>query len=379
MHGPSAPAGSPVAPSSVSSSTATAPIRFGMIGAGFIARWFVEAARAVPGAQIVAVTSAHAERAAAFATEHAIPYAFSSLEEMLSARDDDGAALIDVVYVGSPNLLHAEHTLAALEAGRHVLVEKPFATTPAQARAMVEAARRADRLLMEGWLPAFEPGIAVVREHLDRLGPVRRAVLVKEQYSSRMDAYRSGALPPVFDPALGGGSLMDLGVYPVSLAIHLFGTPVRVSASGVLLGSGADALGTIVLGYDAASADGGPAPAPAGGAGPAGFEVVCLHSKTSQAAVGSALAGDRAVLTLDDCQWPQHIELHGADGKDAVEDLSVQRTGPVLAYELDAFTRLVRSGSRESDLHPLANSVAAVEVLYEARRQVGVHFPGDPD
>ncbi|WP_338063952.1 Gfo/Idh/MocA family oxidoreductase [Actinomyces ruminis] len=117
------------------SASAPTPIRFGMIGAGFIARWFVEAAREIPDAEIIAVTSAHPERAAAFAAEHAIPAAFASLEEMLAARDADGDPLVDVVYVGSPNLLHPEHTLAALEAGRHVLVEKPFAPTPAQARA----------------------------------------------------------------------------------------------------------------------------------------------------------------------------------------------------------------------------------------------------
>ncbi|SDN12612.1 Gfo/Idh/MocA family protein [Actinomyces ruminicola] len=357
------------------------PIRFGIIGAGFIARWFMEAVGTVADAQVVAVTSAHPERAAAFAAEHAIPAAFASLADMLAAEDDDGGPLVDVVYIGSPNLLHPEHTLAALAAGRHVLVEKPFAPTPAQARAMVAAARRNDRLLMEGWLPAFEPGVAVVRDNLPRLGPVRRALLVKEQYSSRMDAYRAGSLPPAFNPALAGGSLMDLGVYPVNLAIHLFGPPARVTATGVLLEEGADALGTVVLGYD------GLAATTAGAARetqPAGFEVVCLHSKTSPAGTGSAISGDHVVLALDDCQWPRRIELRGADapdadGADAVADLSVTRTGPALAYELEAFCRLVRSGARESDLHPLANSVAAVEVLYEARRQVGVHFPGDPD
>ncbi|NDR53815.1 Gfo/Idh/MocA family oxidoreductase [Actinomyces sp. 565] len=371
------------------SSPPPTPIRFGIIGAGFIARWFMEAVSAVPDAQAIAVTSAHPERAAAFAAEHGIPHAFRSLEDMLAATDADGGPLVDVVYVGSPNLLHPEHTLAALQSGRHVLVEKPFAPTPQQAQAMVQAARQADRLLMEGWLPAFEPGMATVREALPRLGPVRRALLVKEQYSSRMDAYRSGSLPPAFDPAMAGGSLMDLGVYPISLAIHLFGAPTRVTATGVLLDSGADALGTVVLSYSGAESA---ADTPRQDQ-PRDFEVVCLHSKTSPAGTGSAISGDHAVLALDDCQWPQQISLRGlaagigstagADrlkaNADAAQDLSVRRSGPVLAYELEAFCRLVRSGARESELHPLANSVAAVEVLYEARRQVGVRFPGDPD
>ena len=190
--------------------TDDAPVRFGVIGAGFIARWFAEAVAREPGAQIVAVTSAHRERAAAFATEHGIAHAYASLEEMLAAHGPGSPDPIDVIHVGSPNSLHTQHSIAALEAGFHVVVEKPFALTRSQAEAMVEAAQATDRFLMEGWLSAFEPGVAQLRKHLPRLGRLHRVVLSKEQFSSRMEVYRSGGLPPAFDPALGGGSLMDL-------------------------------------------------------------------------------------------------------------------------------------------------------------------------
>ncbi len=287
-----------------------------MIGAGFIARWFAEAVAGEPGAQIVAVTSAHRERAAAFAAEHGIAHAYASLKEMLAAHGPGSPAPIDVVHVGSPNSLHAQHAIAALEAGFHVVVEKPFALTRSQAEAMVEAARAADRFLMEGWLSAFEPGVARLREHLPRLGGLHRVVLSKEQFSSRMELYRSaGGLPPAFDPALGGGSLMDLGIYPVSLAIHLFGEPDRVTATGTLLECGVDARGTVVLSYDFGEH--------------AGLEVVCLHSKTSPG-MESSFAGDHDVLSIDDCQWPRRIELRGPAATatqlgGASEDLSVER------------------------------------------------------
>ena len=341
--------------------TDDAPVRFGVIGAGFIARWFAEAVSHEPAAQLVSVTSAHRERAVAFASEHGIPYAHASLEEMLDAHGPGSTAPIDVVHVGSPNSLHAQHAIAALKAGFHVLVEKPFALTRSQAEEMVEAARAADRFLMEAWLSAFEPGVARLREQL------HRAVLSKEQFSSRMEAYRAGGLPPAFDPALGGGSLMDLGVYPVSLAIHLFGEPDRVTATGALLECGVDARGTVVLSYDSGDH--------------AGLEVVCLHSKTSPG-TESSFAGDHDVLSVDDCQWPRRIGLRGpAAVTGAGEDLSVERgaqsPGHQLAYELAEVCRLVRAGARESDLHPLSRSVAAVGVLQEARRQVGVRFPAD--
>jgi len=350
-----------------------APIRFGVIGAGFIARWFAEATARQPAAQIVAVTSARRERASAFAQEHGIPHTHASLEEMLTAHGPGSRAPIDVVYVGSPNSLHTEHTIAALEAGFHVLVEKPFALTAAQARAMVKAARRADRFLMEGWLSAFEPGVARLHEVLARLGALHRVVLSKEQYSSRMEAYRAGRLPPAFDPALGGGSLMDLGVYPVNLAIHLFGEPDRVTATGELLDSGVDVRGTVILSYDSGEH--------------AGLEVVCLHSKTSPG-TESTFASDHDVVAIDDCQWPERIELRGpaagrstGEGAQVREDLSVERgaqqPGHQLAHELAEVCRLVRTGARESALHPLSNSVAAIATLEEARRQVGVRFPVD--
>ena len=353
--------------------TDDAPVRFGMIGAGFIARWFAEAVSGEPAAQIVSVTSAHRERAVAFAAEHGIPYAHSSLEEMLAAHGPGSKAPIDVVYVGSPNSLHAEHTIAALEAGFHVLVEKPFALTAAQAHTMVEAARRAGRFLMEGWLSAFEPGVARLREVLPRLGRLHRVVLSKEQFSSRMEAYRAGHLPPAFDPALGGGSLMDLGIYPVSLAIHLFGEPDRVTATGELLSSGVDVRGTVILSYDSGEH--------------AGMEVVCLHSKTSPG-TESTFASDRDVVAIDDCQWPERIELRGptangnaTQGAQGREDLSVERKeqepGHQLAYEVAEVCRLVRTGAHESELHPLSSSVTAIAALEEARRQVGVRFPAD--
>jgi len=343
------------------------PIRFGVIGAGFIARWFAEAVAREPGAQIVAVTSAHRERAEAFATEHGVPHAYASLKEMLTAHGPGSQDPIDVIHVGSPNSLHAQHAIAALEAGFHVVVEKPFALTRSQAEAMVEAAQAADRFLMEGWLSAFEPGVARLREHLPRLGQLHRVVLSKEQFSSRMEVYRSGGLPPAFNPALGGGSLMDLGIYPVSLAIHLFGEPDRVTATGTLLECGVDARGTVVLSYDCGEH--------------AGLEVVCLHSKTSPG-MESSLAGDHDVLSIDDCQWPRRIKLRGpAAATGTGEDLSVERgaeaPGHQLAYELAEVCRLVRAGARQSDLHPLSRSVAAVGVLQEARRQVGVRFPAD--
>ncbi len=118
---------------------ATEPVRFGVVGAGFIAQWFAEAVAQEPAARIVAVASARPERARDFAQRHGVPHAHAGFDEMLHAHGPAGDDPIDVVYIASPNALHAQQAIASLEAGFHVLVEKPFALSPTEAKAMVDS------------------------------------------------------------------------------------------------------------------------------------------------------------------------------------------------------------------------------------------------
>ena len=120
------------APSPGTPPAAAPPVRIGLVGAGFIARWMMEAVAVVPGAEAVAVASAHPERAEAFAAAHRIARSYAGLPQMLEGGRRAGAE-IDLIHIGSPNVLHAEQAVAALDAGYHVLVEKPFALHPRQA------------------------------------------------------------------------------------------------------------------------------------------------------------------------------------------------------------------------------------------------------
>jgi scyllo-inositol 2-dehydrogenase (NADP+) len=268
---------------------------------------------------------------------------------------------LDAVYVASPPSLHAEHAITLLRAGKHVLVEKPMACDAAQVAAMTAAARDADRLLMELYPAPFEPNVAALREALPRFDTIRRVLLVKDQHSSAVAAYRAGLNPPAFDPAFGGSSILDLGFYGVSLAVHLFGAPTSVHATGRLLPNGADSQGTIVLGYPE-------------------LEVDCLHSKIAATGIGSQVAGETAALVLDDISVPTTLHLLERGPSRTLEpvaDLSRPRSGSHLDHGIDAFVALLRAGARDSDLHPLADVLTAHRVLDEARRQVGVRFPSD--
>ncbi|NYI60230.1 putative dehydrogenase [Cellulomonas soli] len=329
-------------------------IKIGVLGGGPIAAVFAERLGELDGVRLGAIGPAAGEDVTALADRYGVPVAADA--HALAAD-----ATLDAVYVVSVSSQHAEHAVALLSAGKHVLVEKPMACTAAQVAAMTAAARAHDRLLMELYPAPFEPNIAALREAVPRLDRVRRAVLVKDQYSSAFDAYRAGQNPPAFDPTFGGGSILDLGFYPVSLAVHLFGAPQSVTATGRLLDNGADSQGLIVLGYP-------------------DLEVDCLHSKVSSSGIDSQVAGEQSALLLDDISTPSRVHLleRGPSRRlEPVADLSRARTGSHLVYGIDAFVDLVREGARDSAIHPLADVVTAHQVLDEARRQVGVRFPAD--
>lgn len=334
------------------------PIGIGVLGVGTMAELFAQTIRNTDGVALRAVSPARGEDAAAFADRFGVPAAYPNYLAMGADRS------VDAVYVVSPNSQHAEHAIAMLRAGKHVLVEKPMAVDASEATSMIAEARASDRLLFEAYPAPFEPNIIALREALPRIPQLRRAILVKDQYSSALGDYKAGRNPVAFDPAFGGGSILDLGFYSVSLAVHLFGEPYTIKATGRLLDNGVDGQGTILLGYP-------------------DFEVDCLHSKIASSGIDSQFAGELQALVLDDISNPrrlQFLERGSSRRLEPVEDLSRTRSGHHLVYGIDAFIRLLREGARVSKVHPLANTVAALRILDEARRQVGVRFPTDgPD
>ena len=341
------------------------PVRIGIVGTSWIAAAFVEAARTVDGIEITAVCSRTAASADRFADRLGIPRRYTDLAALGEAADVDG------VYIASPNSEHAPQAIALLEAGKHVLVEKPMAISAAQAEAMIEAARTADRVLMEAYVTPYEPNVAAIRAALPQLGRLRRAVLMKSQYSSKYDALKGGELPNAFNPEFGGGALMDLGFYQAALAVHLFGEPASVVATGQLLDSGVDGQATFVLDYD-------------------GFEVIAIQSKVAPTALGSEIAGEDGVLSFDDSSVPSSVRLafrKGAPGEatapgftrppeGVAAELAPGQSEHHMRYEAEEFARLIREGGRESRLHPTSASLATLRILDAAREQVGVRFPG---
>ncbi|MBF0707534.1 Gfo/Idh/MocA family oxidoreductase [Alkalihalobacillus hwajinpoensis] len=324
-------------------------VRFGVVGTNKITDNFLAGANELSEFKLTAVYSRTEEKAQAFAEKHGAEATFTSLEEM--ANSD----VIDAVYIASPNSLHAEQSVIFMNAGKHVLCEKPMASNKREVTQMVEAASRNGVLLMEAMKSTVMPNMQMVRENLHKIGQVRRFVANYGQYSSRYDAYKEGTVLNAFNPKFSNGSLMDIGVYGVYPVVSMLGMPQSIKAEGVMLESGVDGEGSILLRYE-------------------DKEAVIMYSKITDSHLPSEIQGENGSILIDKIGSPLDVKIHYRDG--SIEDLS-QTQSHTMMYEAKEFIELIQSGQLESSINSHENSLRSVEVMDEARKQIGVVFPAD--
>jgi predicted dehydrogenase len=314
-------------------------IRIGTVGTSMITRAFVAAARTVPGIEVTVVHSRDADRAAEFAASLGVPGSTADLAGLLAS----GA--VDALYVGSPNGAHEAQVRQALEAGRHVLVEKPAVPTAAAFAGLLALARYRGVVLFEGMRAAYDPGMAAVAGLLPRLGRVRRVSLGYSQRSSRYDDVLAGRRVNIFDPALAGGALNDLGSYCASVLVQLFGEPDRVLAAGIDLAGGADGAGAALVGYPGMLAD-------------------LSWSKITGSTRPSQVEGELATLEIDRITAPRHLSLRSIGGQLEEFDLpqACDAIGPLgnIAHEVVRFVELVGGADPAPDQ---ARTLAALRLL----------------
>ncbi|MEV7692289.1 Gfo/Idh/MocA family oxidoreductase [Microbacterium sp. NPDC089189] len=288
------------------------------IGSSVITVAFARAVDEVEGIRVAVAYSRDAERARAFADEIGAAGSSADLDAVLADPE------IHAVYVGSPNGVHAAQVRQALRAGKHVLVEKPAVATSAEWRDLVDEARRADRVLIEGMRLAYDPGTAAIRDLLPSLGVLRRASLHYQKRSSRYDDVLAGRQVNIFDPALGGGALADLGVYGVHAAVLLFGRPDAVRAASVPIASGADGAGILLLEYP-------------------GLVVDVAYSKITNSDRPSEIQGEEATLSIDEIVSARRLTRRGIDG--SVSEQEVPGGRHSLRGEVARFVDLIRTGA----------------------------------
>jgi predicted dehydrogenase len=325
-------------------------IRFATIGTNWITEEFIKAAKEVPGFALRAVYSRTEEKAKEFAAKVGAPLTFTSLEEMAKCEE------IDAVYIASPNSLHAEQAILLMNHGKHVLCEKPMASNTKEVQAMIEAARKNNVVLMEAMKTTLLPNFQAIRKHLHKIGKIRRYFASYCQYSSRYDAYKQGIVLNAFNPAFSSGSLMDLGVYCLYPMVVLFGKPKSLKANSVLLESGVDGEGSIVLDYGE-------------------MDAVIMYSKITNSYIPSEIQGEEGSIIIDAIHTPQKVEIRYRDGR--TEDITEAQTHHPMYYEAKEFIELIQNGKRESAINSHDHSLTTIEIIEQARKQTGILFPAD--
>ncbi|WP_210508944.1 Gfo/Idh/MocA family protein [Naasia sp. SYSU D00057] len=323
-------------------------IGWGILATGGIAGAFTKDL-AVAGLRAAAVGSRTQESADDFGERYGIPNRHGSYEALVADPD------VDIVYISTPHSHHAEAALLALEAGKHVLVEKPFTLNAAQARQVVALAAEKNLLVLEAMWTRFLPHMLRLHEILDAgtLGDVRTVIADHNQDTPKDPAHRMN------NPELGGGALLDLGVYPVSFAVDVLGGPTSVTAVATFTETGVDRQTAIILEH-------------------AGGRQSVLHTALDTRGPNrAAVIGALGRIELDAVWYsPTSFTVYDNTGE-VVERYETAIEGRGMQFQALEAERLIRVGETASPRLSPAESVLVMDVLDDVRRRIGLTYPGE--
>ncbi len=322
-------------------------LRWGILAAGGIAGVFTDSVTRHTASEVVAVGSRARDRAEAFAARHQVGRAHDNYEDLVA----DPA--VEAVYVASPHSEHLDHALLAIGAGKHVLVEKAFTVNTAQAEQVFAAARAQGVFVMEAMWTRFLPHMVVLRDVLAG-GEIGELVGLIADHGQNMAHHP--ATHRLHDPALAGGALLDLGVYPISFAHDLFGAPDRVVAIGSLTPTDVDGQVSIALGFADRQAS----------------LHTTLHANTATTAV---VFGTRGRVEIERPFYgPSGFTVVRDDGSGWTFD---GRVDAGMQYEAAEVARCVAAGDTQSPLMPWQATVEVMGILDEVRTQIGLTYPAE--
>lgn len=321
-------------------------IRWGIIGTGAIATEFATGLKWMPDAQLLSVGSRTRENADRFADKFGVPKPYGSYEGLTADPD------VDVVYVATPHTFHKENSLLCLAAGKAVLCEKPFTINAPEAQEVVDLAREKKLFLMEGMWARFLPVMVKFRQLLAD-GAIGEPRMLFADFGFRADIDPQGRL---FNPELGGGSLLDVGIYPLSLSSMVFGTPSEIEASAHFCETGVDEQAAVVLKHEQ---------------GQLSLLSSALRTATCQEAV---LMGTEGMMKIHFPWWHGiRITLSINGEPDELFELPYECNG----YNCEAaeVMNCLRTGKLESETMPLGETVAIMKTMDKIRGQCGLKYP----
>lgn len=327
----------------------TDALRWGILATGGIAHQFA-GDLVKNGFTVQAVGSRSQAGADAFAAEFGIPTAHPSYEAL--AADPE----VDIIYVATPHPFHVDHATLVLEAGKHVLVEKPLTVNAGEARLLVALAESKNLLLLEAMWTRFLPHMGRIREILaaGTLGDVRSLIADHTQSLPTDPGHR------INDLALGGGALLDLGIYPVSFASALFGRPETILASATFKDTGADAQVATIFRY------------------PGGEIATLISASDAKGPNTASILGTDGRIDIDAVWYsPTTFRVYNSANEVIETYETPEITGRGMHFQAVEAERLVAAGLLTSELLTVAESVQIMETLDEIRAQIGLVYPGE--
>jgi predicted dehydrogenase len=333
-------------------------LRWGILGAGNIARRWSNDVVKLRDQKIQAVGSRDLEKANAFADKYEIPTRHNSYEALVSDPE------VDAIYVATPHNFHKEHVLLALSAGKHVLCEKPFTVNAKEATEIIAVAKAKNLLLMEGMWSQVFPILLKAKEVIasGAIGKPRQIIAdfgygagnVKDD--GRLEITNPGSR--LFDINLIGGGLMDVGVYPVHLATFFFGNPVATAALGILGDSGVDENVGMLLQF---------------ANGEIGVTTTSIQVTTPFEAI---ILGTGGKIEIHSPWWKAQSMTVYASGKEP-EKIEMTHEGEGFQFEAMHFADTLRAGKTESDILTHERTLAVMKSLDDIRAQIGLKYPGE--
>ncbi|GAB3616199.1 Gfo/Idh/MocA family oxidoreductase [Okibacterium endophyticum] len=323
-------------------------LRWGILGPGGIAQAFASDL-VQSGLTVQAVGSRSAEAARLFAERFGVPNAHNGYADLV------GDPEVDVVYVATPHPFHAEQAMLALNAGKHVLIEKPFTLNGAEAEEVVTLAREKGLVVLEAMWTRFLPHMARIHEIVASgiLGDVRTLIADHTQDLPDDPSHR------INNMALGGGALLDLGIYPISFASSLFGPPQTVQATATFAETGADSSIATLFGYAN------------------GSTALTISASDQRGPNTATILGTEGRIDVDGVWYaPTSFRVYNSAGE-VVETFSSTVAGRGMQYEAFEFERLVAEGLTETPLLPLDETVRIMHTLDDIRSQIGLVYPGE--
>jgi predicted dehydrogenase len=323
--------------------------RWGILGTGNIASQFARGLAELDDAELVAVGSRTAESAEAFGERFGAARRHASYAALASDPD------VDAIYIATPHPLHHDNTIMCLQAGKAVLCEKPFAINASEAQDMIATARGRGVFLMEAMWTRFLPHMVRLRELL-AAGAIGEVRMLQADFGFRTSFNPQGRL---FDPALGGGALLDVGIYTASLASMIFGTPERVSSMAHLGETGVDEQSAMLLGYSG------------------GRLALLSQAIRTNSPHEALLLGTTGKIRVHSSWWKVGATITlSVDGR-ADEQIDVPSVGNGYNYEAAEVRRCLEAGRTESEVMPLDETLAIMRTLDELRAQWGLRYPGE--